>query len=166
MLTLRFWAEVLSSVGYGVLSSVVPIFHTEAFIIASLAAGVLGVLPLTIGLTIGQTIGKQLMFLAVRHGKQLPVVQQRKSKPLDPNSWRARWKSWSERTAHLVESPRWGYPLLFISGAVGVPPIYLVTLFAGATRMSFVGFSVVAFLGFFVRTLGLALITLGAVQLW
>lgn len=160
----RFWIELASSVGYGVLSSVIPVFHAEAFIIAAIGSGVLGILPLTIGLTIGQVIGKQALFLAVRHGKKIPWLQRRREKPDPPEgSWRAKWKSWSERTARLVERPRWGYPLVLLSGTVGLPPIYLVTLFAGATKMNFWGFTLFSTIGFFIRTYVLALMTAGVI---
>lgn len=163
----RFWIELLSSVGYGVLSSIIPVFHAEAFIVAAAGTGVLGIIPLTVGLTIGQVIGKQVLFLGVRHGKKLPMVEKRTGKEPPEGSWRARWKRWGEQTAHLVEKPRWGYPLLFLSGCVGVPPIYLVTLFAGATKMNFWGFTAVATLGFFIRTYILAALTMGLItSLW
>lgn len=166
MTATRFWAEMLSAFGYGILSSIVPVFHTEAFIIAGVATGVLGLLPMSIGLALGHAVGKQAMFQAVRQGKRLPAFAKREPKVHEPGSWRARWQSWGQRTAKVVESPRWGYPLLFVSAATGIPPVYPVVLFAGATKMSFWGFSAVMLAGFFVRCYALALITAGAVQLW
>lgn len=164
LVTWHQWVEVGSSIGYGILSSIVPLFHTEAFIVAAVGAKVLGPIELSIGLAIGHAIGKQIMFLAVRHGKKLPWINQRGEKDVDPGSWRGRWRRWSTRTAHLVEDPRWGYPILFVSAATGLPPVYATVLFAGATTMNFWGFSIVMLVGFFVRCLALAYGTLGAFQ--
>lgn len=163
-ITWHQWVEILSSIGYGVLSSIVPIFHTEAFIVAAMGAKVLGPLELSVGLAVGHTIGKQIMFLAVRHGKRLPWMARHRAKEVEATSWRARWRRWSDRTTHLVENPRWGYPILFVSAATGLPPVYGTALVAGATRMSLWGFSAVMLVGFFVRCLVLALATLGAYQ--
>lgn len=165
-MTLRWWLEVLSAIGYGVLSSIIPIFHTEAFIIASQASKVLDPIPMSIGLAVGSTIGKQLMFLGVRHGRKMRFIKERKLKEVPPDSWRGRWRRWSEKSARLVEDPKWGFPLLFISSATGLPPVYPVVLVAGATKMNFWWFSLVLTIGFFIRCLALALMTLGVVRLW
>ena len=164
--TARFWVEMISALGYGVLSSIIPVFHTEAFIIAGAASGVLGLLPMSIGLAIGHVIGKQVMFQAVRQGKKLPKFANRERKEYEPGTWRARWQKWGDQTARLVESRRWGYPLLLVSAATGILPVYPVVLFAGATKMSFWGFSAAMLVGFFVRCYVLALLTAGVINLW
>ena len=162
IITWHQWIEVFSSIGYGILSSIVPIFHTEAFIVAAVGAKVLSPLELSIGLAVGHTIGKQMMFLAVRHGKKLPWMERQSAKEVEASSWRGRWRRWSNRTTHLVENPRWGYPILFVSAAAGLPPVYGTALVAGATRMSLWGFSAVMLVGFFIRCLVLAYATVGA----
>ncbi|MGJ6979344.1 VTT domain-containing protein [Aestuariimicrobium soli] len=164
LVTWHQWVEVASSIGYGILSSIVPIFHTEAFIVAAVGSKVLGPIELSIGLAIGHAIGKQMMFQAVRRGRNLPWMRKHTEKEVDPDSWRAKWRRWSTKTAHLVENPRWGYPILFVSAATGIPPVYATVLFAGATKMSFWGFSAVMLVGFFIRCLALAFATLGAFQ--
>lgn len=163
-LTWHQWVEIFSSIGYGILSSIIPIFHTEAFIVAAAGSKLLGPLELSVGLAVGHTIGKQVMFLAVRKGKKLPWLKDREPKPVPEDSWRAKWRRWSTKTARLVENPKWGYPILFVSAASGVPPVYPVVLFAGGTRMRFWGFSAVMLVGFFIRCLVLALATMGAFQ--
>ena len=128
-MTLRFWLEMLSAIGYGVLSSIVPVFHTEGFIIAGAATGVLGALPMSLGLAVGHSVGKQVMFQGVRQGKKLKWVQRQSEKAPPPEgSWRARWREWGIRTAHVVEDPKWGYPLLLVSAISGTPPVYFLSL--------------------------------------
>lgn len=166
-MTARQWLEVASSLGYGILSSIVPIFHTEAFIVAAVGAKLISPLVLSIGLAMGHVIGKQVMFLGVRHGRNISWFNRKKVQKVPPEgSWRAKWQRWSTNTAHLVEQPQWGYPILFISSATGIPPVYPVVLFAGATKMNFWGFSAVLLVGFFIRCWVLALITLGAFSSW
>ncbi|CAI9410260.1 MULTISPECIES: VTT domain-containing protein [Aestuariimicrobium] len=164
MISWHQWLEVISSIGYGVLSSIVPVFHTEAFIVAAAASNLLGPVELSVGLAIGHTIGKQVMFLAVRHGKKLPWLNRGEPVQVPAGSWRARWRRWSARTARLVENPRWGMPILFVSSATGAPPVYGVVLVAGTTAMNFWAFSLVMLVGFFVRCIVLALGTMGAFQ--
>lgn len=167
-LTPRQWLEVVSALGFGVLSSIIPIFHTEVFIVPAVASRLIDPLLLSIGLAVGHVIGKQIMFLGVRHGKQLKIFKKKdgEAKEPEPGTWRARWRTWSTKTALLVEQPKWGYPIVFISSASGIPPVYATVLFAGTTKMNFWGFSLTMLVGFFIRCYLLALITLGAFSTW
>jgi hypothetical protein len=69
------WAELvalLTSIGFGTVSAVIPIVNAEAYIIASQMSAVAGPIPIAIGIAIGQTVGKLLLFFGVREGKELP----------------------------------------------------------------------------------------------
>lgn len=68
----RFWIELASAFGYGVLASIVPVFNGEAFIVAAQATGVLDPISLGVGLGAGQGVGKAILFQLVRQGKRLP----------------------------------------------------------------------------------------------
>lgn len=166
-MTWAFCWQILSSFGFGVLSSVVPVFNSEAFIVAAQAAHLAGPLAISIGLALGHGVGKQVIFLAIRHGRKLPFASTHLNPrhPPQPGTWRARWRAWAERTAHLVESPQWGIPILFVSSASGIPPIFLVTVFAATTRMNFWSFSLWVTVGFFVRCYALSLATAGIISL-
>lgn len=59
----------------------------------------------------------------------------------------------------MVETPRWGMPLLFFSAITGVPPVYLVVIYAATTKMHFWWFSLWVTVGFFIRCYLLALAT-------
>ena len=66
------WDELIAlvtSIGFGVVSAVVPIVNAEAYVIASQMSAVAGPIPIAIGIAIGQTIGKLLLFFGVREGK-------------------------------------------------------------------------------------------------
>ena len=68
-------------------------------------------------------------------------------------------RRWNDRAAHIVETPRWGMPLLFFSATTGIPPVYLVVIYAATTKMNFWRFSLWVTLGFFIRCYVLALAT-------
>ena len=68
------WAELvalLTSIGFGTVSAVIPIVNAEAYVIASQMSAVAGPIPIAIGIAIGQTVGKLLLFFGVRQGKEL-----------------------------------------------------------------------------------------------
>lgn len=161
----RFWLEFASAFGYGAASAVVPILNAEVFIVGALATGLLGPMAIALGMSLGHTAGKLGLLLAIRGGKQLPWLAARRERPVPPGSWRDRWRRWSLRTARLVEDPRYGLPLVFVSAAIGLPPVYLVCLIAATTSMRWWTFSVVLTIGFFVRCYVLALLTAGALSI-
>ncbi|VEI02192.1 SNARE associated Golgi protein [Acidipropionibacterium jensenii] len=163
--SLRFWYEVLSAFGFGIASSLVPVLNSEIFIVGSLASGLLGPLEVSIGLALGHGVGKQIMFLAVRKGRQLSWFAPREKTAPPPGSRRERWRRWNGRVARMVENPRWGMPILVFSAITGIPPVYLVVIYSATTRMRFWSFSVWVTVGFFVRCLALALATRWGVHL-
>lgn len=165
-LTARFWYEVLSAFGFGVVSSLVPVLNSEIFIVGAMASGLLGPLEMAIGLAVGHWVGKLAMFLAIRHGRDLPVFRRREPKPAPPGSRRERLRRWNDRAAHWVEDPRWGVPILLVSAITGIPPVYLVVIYAATTQMRLWAFNVAIIVGFFVRCYALALATKWGVHLF
>jgi membrane protein YqaA with SNARE-associated domain len=139
------WAELvalLTSIGFGIVSAIIPIVNAEAYIIASQMSAVAGPIPIAIGIAIGQTIGKLLLFFGVREGKELSV---RKQRPVGPT--RARLRAAGEKLLDLVGQERWGLPIVFIAAVIGFPPLYAVALLAGATTMRPLWFGLTVFVG-------------------
>ena len=62
----RLLIEFVVAIGYGVLSSVVPIFNAEIYIVASQVGGFTEEVTTAVGCAIGQTIGKVGTVLALR----------------------------------------------------------------------------------------------------
>ena len=63
------WAELLAlltSIGFGVVSAIVPVANAEAYIVASQMTALAGAIPIAVGVAVGQTIGKLVLFLGVR----------------------------------------------------------------------------------------------------
>ena len=146
------WAELvalLTSIGFGTVSAVIPIVNAEAYIIASQMSAVAGPIPIAIGIAIGQTVGKLLLFFGVREGKELPFIKHRrearKQRPVGPT--RARIHAAGVKLLDLVGQERWGLPIVFVAAVIGFPPLYAVALLAGATTMSPVWFGLTVLVG-------------------
>lgn len=165
------WPEVvalLTSIGYGILSAIVPVINAEAYVVASQVTAVAGAVPIAVGIAIGQTAGKVAMFYAVREGRRLSFFTSRReesrSRPVSPG--RRRWRAFVDRLLQLVGDPRWGLPITFLASFVGIPPLYAVALIAGATKMNGGWFTLVVFAGRLIRFVSLALGIDWAVRLW
>ena len=75
------WAELvalLTSIGFGTVSAIIPIVNAEAYVIASQMSALIGPIPIAIGIAIGQTVGKLMLFFGVREGKELSFVKHRR----------------------------------------------------------------------------------------
>ncbi len=146
------WAELvalLTSIGFGTVSAVVPIVNAEAYVIASQMSAVMGPIPIAIGIAMGQTVGKLLLFFGVRQGKELPFIKHRQEvrKQLPVGPTRARFRAAMAKLLDLVGQERWGLPIVLVAAIVGFPPLYAVALLSGATTMSPVWFGLTVLVG-------------------
>jgi len=143
--------EFVVSVGYGVLSSVIPIFNSEIYIVASQVGGFTDEVTTAVGCAVGQAIGKVGIVLAIRRGSRSRTVQrlrERRERPRKPaGRVRTRLRAWSDRLLGLLGNHRWGVPIVFLSACLAIPPLYPVTLAVPATRMSVIPFGVAVFSG-------------------
>lgn len=164
------WPELvalLTSVGFGAVSAVVPVANAEAYVIGSQVSAVAGAVPIAIGVGIGQMFGKLLLFLSVRQGKELSFVRHRRerarAKPVGP--FRTRLRTAMAKLLQLVGQKRWGLPIVLLAAVVGFPPLYAVALLAGATTMRGSWFALVVLVGRVTRFVLLAL-GIGGLQIW
>jgi membrane protein YqaA with SNARE-associated domain len=146
------WAELialLTSIGFGTVSAVVPVVNAEAYVIASQMSAVIGPIPIAIGVAIGQTVGKLVLFFGVREGKELPFIKHRREvrqqRPVGPA--RTRFRAAMAKLLDLVGQERWGLPIVLVAAVVGFPPLYAVALLAGATTMRPIWFGLTVFVG-------------------
>jgi hypothetical protein len=104
--------EFIVSVGYGVLSSLIPIFNSEIYIVASQVGGFTDEVRTAVGCAVGQTIGKVGIVLALRRGSRSRLVQrirQRRERPRKPaGRFRTKLRAWSDRLLELLGERRWG----------------------------------------------------------
>ena len=146
------WPELvalLTSIGFGVVSAIVPVVNAEAYVIASQMSAVVGPVPIAIGVAVGQTIGKLVLFFGVREGRELSFVKHRrelqKQRPVGPT--RARLRVAVAKLLDLVGQKRWGLPIVLVAAIFGFPPLYAVALLAGATTMRPLWFGLTVFVG-------------------
>ena len=154
----ELWA-LLTSVGFGAVSAVVPVVNAEAYVVGSQVSAIAGAVPIAVGVGIGQTFGKLVLFLSVRQGKNLPFVRHRRAEaargPVGP--FRAKVRAAIARLLELVGQKRLGLPIVLLAAVVGLPPLYAVALLAGATTMRTLWFALVVLVGRVARFVLLAL---------
>src|SRR5215210_3018354 len=160
------WA-LLTSVGFGVVSAVFPLANAETYVVASQVSAVAGPVPIAIGVGLGQTVGKLMLFLGVRRGREVRLIRRRHTAPVDRpvGPMRARLKAWIAWLLALVGDPRWGLPIVAIAAVSGLPPLYAVSLLAGATKMRAAWFVLVVAAGRLTRFVLVAL-GIGGLQHW
>jgi membrane protein YqaA with SNARE-associated domain len=123
------------ALGVGLLSALVPIVNAEVFLLAATASvsPVVGTAAVA-GLAVGQVAGKLCLFGASR-GSRTAVAHRRR------RSWRAsrppRWprvRAWGDRGLGLLDRRLPAAGVLLASASVGLPPLAVTTVAAGARR--------------------------------
>ena len=128
-----------------VLGSLVPVVNTEALVVgAVLVAAPALTLLIVVVVTAGQVVGKVVLY---RGGMGLMPAGD------DEKSGRAR-----KLIERLRYRPRELRLMLFASALVGLPPLYLMAVVAGAARLPLWSFAAVCVAGRFVRFYALALV--------
>ena len=120
------WAATL---GYCLFAGVVPILSSEvylALLATRLSAAEVPGVALAAGA--GQTAGKLVWYYAAVRTTRVPWLGRR----LDRARRRPAYERWRAR---LVERPEVGVPLVFTSALVGLPPLVVTSVVAGAARM-------------------------------
>ncbi|SDR78543.1 SNARE associated Golgi protein [Nocardioides scoriae] len=132
---------LLLTLGFGVLSSSIPVFNMEAYISVVYASnGKTHVLALAAVASLGQNIGKLVWYYASRGAFDVPWIRKRMGEP--------KRQAQLERWRHQVEGrPVFSGALNFVSAAVGFPPFFVMAMVAGTLRMNVVVFFVTGLLG-------------------
>jgi membrane protein YqaA with SNARE-associated domain len=138
----------------GVVSALLPIVSAEAYALLAAARthGVEAVV-VVLALAAGQTIGKLVLFGAARRGSgRLHTRLCRRGE--------GRAARWHDRVCGLMTRRRTGLPTVLASAAVGLPPLALVSLVAGASAQRRWEFGALCLLG---RTARFAVLTVPTV---
>jgi membrane protein YqaA with SNARE-associated domain len=119
---------LLAAFGLAVASAVVPWINGELVLLAfaARAASLVEVLSLVVAVTAGQVAGKSALYWVARRARHMP--------PAKLAATIARWRDRSKRR------PLAALVTMFVSATVGVPPLYLTTLAAGALMVEFGSF--------------------------
>jgi membrane protein YqaA with SNARE-associated domain len=138
----------------GVVSALLPVVNAEAYALLAAARthGVAAV-SVVLALAVGQTIGKLVLFQSARHGSgRLHTRLCRRGE--------GRAARWHDRVCGLMTRRRTGLPTVMASATVGLPPLALVSLVAGASAQRRWEFGTVCLVG---RSVRFAALTLPAV---
>ncbi len=150
---------VAGAVATGIGSALLPLLNAEAYAVAAAATG-RGTVLLALmvgGLALGQTVGKVVLFESARRGAGRLLRRHRRSEP----SPRAR--RWAERTRCALGSPRTGPLVVLASAGLGVPPLAVTSVAAGAAHQPRRVFIPVCLVG---RAVRFAVLVLPLAQLW
>lgn len=141
---------LLLGVGTGLASALVPLVNAEAYAVAAAGRVPQVLLPLLVlALAAGQTAGKLVLFESARRG-------------VGRLARRHRSPRWTARVTDRLRSDRTGAPLVLAAAAVGLPPLAVVSLAAGAAGQRRWLFGVLCLVG---RTARFAAIALPAARL-
>ena len=135
----------LTTFAVSVLGSLVPFVNIEIYLLSAVALSPREfVMPLVIAATAGQTVGKIAMYFVGLGVLKLPAGRVQ--------------RGLEAATARLEARPMWGKLVFFCSSLVGFPPLYVMTLAAGAVRMNFAFFVVACAVGRFFHFAVVALV--------
>lgn len=140
----------VSCYGLAVASAVLPWLNAEVMVLAMarLAPSPAGLAAIAVLATAGQVTGKAFVYWAARRAADAGASHL----PASVEAWQARATS---RSTHP-------FAWALVSAVVGVPPLYVVTLLAGAAKLSFPRFLCVAATG---RLVHFAVLVLGPLVL-
>ena len=119
------------SFAVGLVSGLVPVVNTEAYLLMIVALAPHGVaVPAVVFVTLGQMLAKALLYLAGTGALRSRFVSAR----------RERLAGLERRLATMQAGPS---AVLFSSALTGIPPFYLVSIAAGSLRYSLARFLLV-----------------------
>jgi membrane protein YqaA with SNARE-associated domain len=140
-------ASILMAAGVGIASALIPFVNAEA---AATAAGLkmsvgLAIL-VSIALAVGQTLGKICLYEAARKGAQVAAAKRRQNDtPKKP------MPAWQQRLIARLDGRWQANGVVLLSAGVGLPPLAIVSIAAGAVKTRRVDFAVCCLLGRTVR---------------
>ena len=121
--------EAMVALGYGLASALVPVVNAEAYAVVAGQRGGHTVVAV-LALALGQTAGKLLLFESARRGTgRLARTLARRNRS---GSAAARAGRWAAPIRRWLSRRRTGLSTVLVSAALGVPPLAVVTLAAGA----------------------------------
>ena len=134
----------LFSGGYGLVSALLPFVNAEVYAVAVGAkVGPIAAVSCALALALGQTAGKWVWYASGRKGME----HRRKRRGADEATERSKLASLAAR----LETRGSSAAVVLVSGSVGLPPLALVAVAAGATRMRLMDFLVCCLAGRVVR---------------
>ncbi|PIE27926.1 MAG: hypothetical protein CSA58_01700 [Micrococcales bacterium] len=153
------------SVAVAVASALIPVINIEAFVMVVAGTRPYLVWPAVLAAAIGQVLGKLAIFHAARRGAAWidRKLDHDRGCGLLQRWWPDRWdgaRVWfldtSERLLRMLDRPFAGSVVVLLSAVVGVPPLALLTIAAGARRTNPSLFAALVMAGRSIRFAGIA----------
>ncbi|WP_165350481.1 VTT domain-containing protein [Xylanimonas protaetiae] len=123
--------EALTTFGVSILSAVLPFVNLEVYLgllATRLDGEVAAVVTCAVVTGVGSAIGKLVWYLLAARSMDTPWVRKKLSK----ESWQRRFDRWQ---AALDGKPWLAAAVLLAASVVGVPPLLVMALVAGALRV-------------------------------
>lgn len=143
---------------FGIGSALLPVFlNAEAYVVA-MGALVSSKVSLSLGilaLVIGTLIGKAFVFELARKGtNKIRSVERGPSR----NAFFAKVRRFSDWLLSLLDRPYAGALTVLMSSLIGIPPLAVVTVMAGASKQPRWIFLLMVFIGRMVQFLAIAFV--------
>ncbi|MEJ7635165.1 VTT domain-containing protein [Aeromicrobium sp.] len=148
--------QLLGAFAWGIGSALLPIFiNAEAYVVAIglKVDSQLSVVLIIVSLVIATTIGKAFVFQLARKGSRKIRSAERKPPRNAFFAWIRRISDW---LLGLLDRPYAGALTAFVSSLVGIPPLAIVTIVAGASRQPQWLFLTMVFVGRMIQFLAIA----------
>jgi membrane protein YqaA with SNARE-associated domain len=140
--------HILTGLGVGLGSALLPLINAEAYAVVGAAADPWLLLAVVVALAAGQTVGKVVLLEAARRGssrmRALPRLQALTE------------SRWAQRVHVALSRRRTSLPLILVSAGVGLPPLALVSVAAGAAGHGRRSFAAMCLIGRVVRFAAIA----------
>ena len=150
--------EPLLAVAVGVASALLPLVNAEAFALVAVARTPVAVaVAVVVALAVGQTVGKLVLFEAARRGSG------RLHARFSRHGEGGRAARWAERVRGWLTRRRTGVPTVLAAASVGLPPLAVVGLAAGAAGQHRWEFGVMCLVG---RTARFGVLAMPVVLAW
>jgi membrane protein YqaA with SNARE-associated domain len=137
----NWFAEAALAIAIGVVSALVPLVNAETYVLVAVArTNVALSLAVALALAAGQTVGKLLLFEVARRGSGRLHARL-------CGRGEGRAERWRGRVCGLMARRRTALPTVLASASVGLPPLALVSLVAGASEQRRLEFGAVCLAG-------------------
>jgi membrane protein YqaA with SNARE-associated domain len=117
------------TVFFGMVSSVVPVFNMETYIVVAYARSDATALQLAFIGSVGQNIGKLVWYFVCRESLDIGWLKRR----LETPKRQAQFQRWSD---FVQNRPGVSGLITFVSALVGIPPFFVMAMIAGTLRMN------------------------------
>jgi membrane protein YqaA with SNARE-associated domain len=141
-------ASVVMAVGLGFASALIPVVNAEAAVTgAGLTLPIGLALATSVAMAVGQTAGKVVLFEAARRGAKLRAGKKKPDKKPPP--------AWQQRLLASLDGRWQANSVVLLSAGVGLPPLAIVSIAAGAVQSRRVDFIICCLIGRTARFLAL-----------